>query len=371
MSRRGNGEGTIYFSQKLNRWCGQVVLGTQDNGKLRRKSIYGKTRKEVKDKMLELQTKPVLDKDKHTVGMLCREIIEDKLRMNEINENSYKRALYTFGYINNSFLGDIELQSVTTRDIKLFLSSITKYSNSVIDKIYQLLNKAFKRAIDRNIIIKNPMDFEEVKKPKSNKLDRNVVSLSVEEELKFITALNDDNSKYKPLLLFMLFTGVRIGEALALEWNDIDFKNSKIHIRNSLTRDKNDKVIIGDKTKTKNSVRDLQITTRIGQILEQISKEYNLLFQDEKGLISPSQVNSYIIRLNKRYKISPELHTHMLRHTYATRCIEAGMNIKVLQKNLGHAKISTTLDTYASVLSKFQEDENEKVENYLNNIGLH
>lgn len=371
MARRGNGEGTIYYSNSLKRWCGQVTIGCQDNGKIKRKTVYGKTRKEVKDKILELQTKPVVYKSKHTVGMLCKEIIEDKLRMNDINENSYKRALYTLGYIQNSLLGDTELQKVTTKDIKLFLASMTKYSNSVIDKTYQLLNKAFKRAVDRDIIVRNPMDFEEIRKPKSDKKDREVISLSVEEELKFITAVNEDNSKYKSLLLLMLFTGMRIGEALALKWSDIDFKNKKIHIGNTLTRDKNDKVIMGDKTKTKNSVRDLQITTRISQILEQIPKEYNLLFQDEKGLISPSQVNSYVIRLNKRYEVAPELHTHMLRHTYATRCIEAGMNIKVLQKNLGHAKISTTLDTYASVLSRFQEDENEKVENYLNNIGLH
>ena len=128
---------------------------------------------------------------------------------------------------------------------------------------------------------------------------------------------------------------------------------------------------MGKKTKTKNANREVKISTKVGQILKKIQPEGNLLFSDKKGLISPSQVNSYVIRLNKRYKIAEELHTHMLRHTYATRCIESGMNVKVIQKNLGHAKISTTLDVYASVFNKFQDDENDKLEKYLNSVGLH
>lgn len=371
MARRGNGEGTIYFSDKLNRWCGQVTLGYKDDGSLNRKSVYGKTRNEVKNKILELQTTPTTVKSKITVSELSREIVEDKLSVNQINENTYKRNLYTQGYINDSILGSLPIQDVTTKDIKMFLSSLTTYSNSVISKTYQLLNKTFKRAVDRNIIIKNPMDFEEIIRPKSSKKDKEVLSLTIDEEKAFINALEKDNSKYKNLLLLMLFTGIRIGEALALDWECIDFNNSVIHIRSSLTRDKNDRVIMGNKTKTKNANRDVKITTKVAQILNKIPKEYNLLFKDKKGLISPSQVNSYVIRLNKRYKIAKELHTHMLRHTYATRCIESGMNVKVLQKNLGHAKISTTLDVYASVFAKFQDDENDKLEKYLTEIGLH
>lgn len=370
MSKRGNGEGTIYYSEKLKRWIGQAVLGFNSDGTIKRKSVYGKTRAEVRDKLKELQNNTYVDKSKITVGELSKEIIEDKFKANLINENSYKRLQYTQNYINNSKLGGTPLQKCTATDIKNFLNSMTDYSNSVIQKTFQLLNRTFNRAIDRNIITKNPMNFEEVKRPKSSKKDRVVKSLSIEEEKNFIKAIQKDNSDYKNLLLLMLFTGLRIGEALALSWNDIDLENKKINIKATLTRNINDKVVMGDTTKTRNGIRSIEYGNIVSQILNDIPKENNLLFNNDNSLITPSQVNSYVLRLNKRFEIAPELHTHMLRHTYATRCIEAGMNVKALQKNLGHSKIQTTLDTYASVFAQFQKNENEKVEKYLSCIKI-
>ena len=237
-----------------------------------------------------------------------------------------------------------------------------------IEKIYQLLGQTFRRAVERDYIYKNPMLFEEVKKPKSDKLDKEVISLSIEEEKSLISALNIENSIYKNIILLMLFTGMRIGEVLAIKNSDItdDF----INISQTITRDKNDKSILGNKTKTKCSKRSIVITSIVKTILNNsITNKVNtndLLFYDYKNneIIKPCEINSYIHRLNDKYNIAKILHSHMLRHTYATRCIESGMNIKVLSKKLGHQNIETTLNTYASVLDKFEIQEDDKLNEY-------
>ena len=377
MPRRGNGEGTIYFSEKLNKWVGQFTAGRKSDGSLNRKSVYGSTRKEVKEKMTialsQVQDKSFIEKSNITLFDLAKEIVEDKKNSNEVNMNTYKRLTYTLSYINEENFGNVPIQKITAKQIKDFLNSKTSYSNSVLQKIFQLLNQTFRRAVDRNYINKNPMLSEEVKRPKSDKKDREVISLSIEEQKKLIDALSLENKDYKNIVLLMLFSGMRIGEVLAIKYNDINFKEHSLYINSTLTRDSKDKTILGETTKTQNSKRIITITDNIEIILKDAinnmyANEYDLLFYDKKGFITPSEVNSYLIRLNKRYNIANELHNHMLRHTYATRCIEAGMSVKVLQKLLGHKDISVTINTYTTVINKFKEDAVNNYIKYIQNI---
>ena len=371
MAKRGNGEGTIYFSEKLNKWVGQFTAGRKADGKINRKSVYGNTRKEVKEKITkaisEIQTHTFIDKTDVTLYDLAKEIVEDKKASNEIASSTYNRALYTLKIIENSELGQMPIQKIKAKDIKLFLNSNTDYADSTLKKIYQLMGQAFKRAVERDYIIKNPITFEEARKPKSSKKATKVEALAIDEEKKLIQALSNEKTIYKSLILLMLFTGMRLGEALALKWDCIS--DNCIDIKQTLTKDENGKVILGDETKTETGTRQLPINYILQEIISYIPHTDSFLFPE----ITPRNVQDFLAKFNATNCIKNHIHPHMLRHTYATRCIEAGMNIKVLQKKLGHKNIQTTLDTYASVFDKFEGSEDDKLISYFeeNKIGLH
>lgn len=380
MAKRGNGEGTIYYSEKLNKWVGQFTAGRKADGKLNRKSVYGSTRKEVKEKMTDalakVQKNIIVDKNNITVYELGLEILDTKLSTNIIKETSYNSLSHSLNKIKNSLLGNMKIQKVTYREIQLFYNNITSLSNSYIEKINILLNLIFAESLKREYIYKNPMINVIV--PKSEKETKEVDAFSIDEQKQFVNAIKND--KYKNIYTIAMFSGMRIGEILALTPDDIDFENNEIHITRSLTRDKNSNVILGKSAKTYNSKRNIPITSLFKDELEDAIKNmqpnpYNLIFTTRnQTLFSAANINCFFKRLctknniklekNSKGKLESKVNMHMLRHTYATRCIESGMPAHVLQKLLGHKNVSTTINTYTTIFDKYRNDEVDKSINY-------
>lgn len=183
---------------------------------------------------------------------------------------------------------------------------------------------------------------------------------------------------YKNVITLALFTGMRCGEILALKLNDIDLSSKVIHINKTLTRDIKGNVVMGKEAKTQASKRDLRINLNIEKILKSAMENYrpnsnNLLFcRDNGDLITQGMMNSAFKRLCKKCGINIDegVNFHMLRHTFATRCIESGMPAKVLQKKLGHQNISVTLNTYTDIFSAYEDKYDEQQENYLKEQGI-
>ena len=208
-------------------------------------------------------------------------------------------------------------------------------------KLYVLYNDIFDKALKNNIIDSNPCMA--IKKPKYKAKEKN--ALTLDEENILIDYIK--NSKYKNVILFCLYQGLRIGEALALKFCDIDFVNKKINIYKS----KNSKnVITTPKTETSNRV--IPLFDKTLNIFENVQNSEDFIFN-----FSYDEIQKFLRDFAKKFNIN--ITSHTLRHTFATRCIEKGVNIKQVSKWLGHTSIAITNDIYTHINNDFELKEIE------------
>lgn len=387
--KKSNGEGLIRFREDKKLYEGRVSIGYDQYGKLKVKSVYAKRKSDVIEKMDQLKndykkTNLIIDNET-TISNLLKIYIDNKYNGNIIIEATYLRNLATLNIIKRLDISNMPIIKVKNNDISKDLLKLTNYSNSTIYKIKRLISKAFDIAITQNIITTNPFKVDDlIIKVKSNKINKKIEALTLEEQNLLLNELSHTDDRYKNVFYIALYTGMRIGEILALKKEDIDLKNKIIKVRKTITKDKNDKAILGETTKTYNSLRDVPIINPLFPILSDlISKEDNYLFLYNNSFIDQSTINTHLKKICKNANIkviinpnktvhknntikkvnlkTSSVHTHMLRHTFATRCIESGMNALVLSKILGHKNIEITLNVYTSVFNKFTIEEVNKI----------
>lgn len=386
MGRRSNGEGTIYYSEKRKQWVGQYVVNNK------RKSIYGATKREVVEKIhkisVSIQENKYVDRSKVTINEILDIILMEEEQSNRISEIALLRKKGTACLIKKMSIANMPIQKVTATQINRCLATLVDYSNSYISKVYMLLNGIFNKAMILNIINTSPFMIKgSIIKPKSSKMDKKIEAFTIEEQKLFINQLKLNDYKYKDVFFLLIETGMRVSEVLALRREDIDFEKNIIHIKRTLTKDKEDRVKVGETTKTYSGIRDIPLSQRVRNILINNTNEDYLFLMDNEEFIPASTINSHFKRICKDAGIrtctsiierngkkinlkSSNVNTHMLRHTYATRCIEAGISPVVLQRLLGHKDIETTLNTYTSVFNRFKMDEIDKVYSYLKQLEI-
>ena len=308
------------------------------------------------------------------LNQLMRSIQKRKLDMNVISETQYARVLKTIAVIEKSPMVKQKIEDITSDDIQDYLNSLTNYSNSYIKKLVEQFNQSYKMAMNKGYITRNPMI--DVITPKSNKKDKVNRAMTVEEQQKFTQYLMSKTAEeepYKNVFLIQMYCGLRIGETLALRDTDIDLQRNLLSVSKTITTDKDGKAIMGNSTKTYAGIREIPIPEYIRDcLMEQMeiakeNRDRQLFLSSNGRYIDGRNANRILKKRLKEIGIEG-FSTHSLRHTYGTRCVEAGMRAVALQRLMGHTDVSVTLNTYTSVFNKYKESELQKVNDYyLNN----
>ena len=285
-----------------------------------------------------------------------------KYKKNTVKKSTYYNYSYSVAkYLYPSFAG----KNITK--IKNYNNFIEELSDTLSPKTVRDIVTKLKEIINFYEEEHNTkINVKKMSLPKLNK--KGIQILSNKEKQKLEKYCIEQNSLKSLGILICLNTGLRIGEVCALRWENIDFESKKIHIEKTIERiyskEENKTIVIIDTPKSITSVRTIPINSKLYNILKQIrgkSKKTDfVLAGSSEHYVEPRNYQYHFKEILKRSKVK-KYKFHTLRHTFATNCIEAGMDIKSLSEILGHADVSITLNIYVHSSDKIKRKYLEKI----------
>lgn len=381
MSKRANGEGSIAFYSSRNCYRGQLTIGVDESGKPKRKSFYGKTKKEVKEKMETYKLLNPINKaaiNEYTVATWFNYWLWN-IKKRDIKPKTFERyeCIYR-NYIKGSEIANIPLYKFKLNNLQAYYNRLSDNgkSPSIIKTINEKLKSSMIDAEKNGYIEKNYCQL--VNLPKEKMKEKKIEVFSVDQQNDFLEIIK--GHEFEILFLLAIGTGLRRGELLALRWSDIDFENKTINVDSNIQQayifeDEETKRLekIEQEPKTVNSFRTVPIPSKVLDKLQehkQKQEQYKLAFQeryidndfvicDKYGkALDVKRPTRMFYSIQKKMGIPEDekIKFHGLRKTYATRLFEKEVPPKTVQMLLGHSEISITLDIYTQVM------ENKKVE---------
>lgn len=360
------------YKRKDGRWEGRYVNGKKEDGRTHYSSVYGRSYLEIKEKLRKLdQQLPYIKPNKETFS----DVIDSWLLTNVNIQKPATRLKYE-NLINTHIkpsLGGYKIQEVDEIIINNFiehkrtagrLDGKGGLSNCYINTMIVIIQSVITYAVEQDLRL--PLKRKIIKPAPKHK---EITVLNAADLVRLEEALFTDVTPDTIGILLSLNMGLRIGEVCALQWQDIDIANKILHVRHTISRIKNEEPNSGGKThlviedpKTKSSIRDIPITTRMHPVLATLKKKAcsSYVISNKPTFVSPRTYEYRYHKILKELGIIP-VHYHALRHTFATRCIEKGMDVKTLSELLGHSSVNITLNTYVHSSMKRKREQLEKL----------
>lgn len=338
--------------------------------------VHGKTITETQKLMTELKYKL-----EHGIYVAKEKITLDewyKTWLEEYKKNRVKLGTYTsyekyYKSMIKPRLGSRQIAEIRGEHIQKLYNDLVKegYALASIKIGSAVLNGCLKQAMKNGLIERNPVTLAELPRQAGKKKER--IAMTREQQELFMEYAKE--SCLYHFFAVMLRTGMRKGEMQGLKYSDVDKKQGVIHVQRTLKYIEG-KGYVEDTPKTRTSTRDIPLTAAILEHIEaqrkywgfKVVKMNQYLFCNEnEDPLSRERIQAEIDRTVKRIQAAgyefPRITSHVFRHTFATRAIEAGMQPQVLKTILGHSSLAMTMDLYSHVLPDTKAEEMEKIAN--------
>jgi integrase len=361
VARRGFGEGSIY-PRKDGRWVSYLRM---PDG--RKKFFTGRSRDMVKDRLQEAQRQAlagqlVIGRDQIVAAYLERWLTEAvqhsvRPRTYENYDLCVRRLL--------PYLGRVRLRALTPEQIQHALGRLLEdgLGKRSVRQTHMVLRRALQQAVLWRILPNNPSDAVRPPRP-----DRKEMQTLTEEEVRRLVAMTTGMRDHG-LWVVLVTTGLRLGEALALRWSDIDLKEARATVRRAVQRQRGAGLVFVE-PKTARSRRRVPLPLETLRVLEDQRRanerdrsnagiqwfEQDLVFPNPLGRPRDTAYRSVSFHAALKRAGLPQIRLHDLRHTAATHLMINHVHPKIVQDLLGHSTIAITLDTYSHVLPSLATD---------------
>lgn len=349
MARRGEN----IYKRKDGRYEGRYIKYYDLAGKAVYGYIYAKSYSEIKEKLQVYKSAPKNDV-KGADTKLCDWLTSWQKTQCTLKPTTLR--IYN-SHINNHInpaIGNVPLKKLTKEIIQNFINGL-RLSPATVKTVFSTLKSALYEAGEKGFI--NDI-CSKIKLPKKEKNTSRILTVTEQGKLEKVLVKKEDIG-----ILICLYTGLRIGEVCALKWSDINFETLILTVNGTQARIGKAVEIISPKSKS--SKREIPIPLFLSEKIKQVFHKGEFVMSKYGKPVDVRTYRRYFKTVLERAGL-PDMKYHSLRHTFATRALEVGMDYKTLSEILGHSSTAITLDLYAHSLKEHKKNEMNKLEGIFN-----